>query len=91
MNVTGKAASVHDRMLAAEAVRRTFERRRTPVPDSLPIGLSDEFAQDRIKQIQWRAFLMKNKLEAPILGEVIAMIPEFWLDVAGEGNGRKNQ
>lgn len=80
-----------DRMLAAEAIRRTFERRRTPVPDSLPIGLSDEFAQDRNKQIQWKAFLTKNKLEAPRLGEVLTRIREFWREVSAEEEGQESQ
>ena len=72
-----------DRRLAAEAIRRTFERRNTPIPDSLPIGLSDEFAQDRTKQVQWKAFLTKNRLEALELGKVVAMVREFWYGVIG--------
>lgn len=70
-----------DRRLAAEAIRRTFERRGTPMPDSLPIGLSDEFAQDRNKQLQWKAFLTKNRLEALELDQVVAIVREFWLGV----------
>jgi predicted nucleotidyltransferase component of viral defense system len=72
-----------DRRLAAEAILRTFERRGTPIPDSLPIGLSDEFAKDRTKQVQWKAFLTKNKLEALELGKVVAIVREFWLGVIG--------
>lgn len=72
-----------DRKLVAEAIQRTFERRGTPIPDSLPIGLSDEFAQDRTKQVQWKAFLTKSKLEARELGRVVAMVREFWLGVIG--------
>jgi len=72
-----------DRRLAAEAIRRTFERRGTSIPDTLPIGLSDEFAQDYIKQVQWKAFLTKNKLEALELGAVVAIVREFWLGVIG--------
>lgn len=41
------------------AIRATFERRGTPVPRSLPIGLTDAFAADEVKQTQWRAFLRK--------------------------------
>lgn len=72
-----------DRRLATEAIRRTFERRGTLMPDTLPVGLSDEFAQDRTKQVQWKAFLTKNRMEALELGEVVAMVREFWLEVRG--------
>lgn len=47
----------------AEAIRATFLRRATPLPDQIPIGLSDEFATDRVKQAQWSAFLKRGKLE----------------------------
>ncbi len=62
----------------ANAIRRTFVRRGTPITESLPVGLSDEFAMDRTKQIQWKAFLTKNKLEAPPLGDVVEMLRAFW-------------
>ena len=44
----------------AEAIRRTFERRRTPLPEQIPVGLSDRFALDR--EGQWRAFLARDQL-----------------------------
>lgn len=53
------------------AIEATFARRQTPMPDALPIGLSDAFATDPTKQIQWRAFLSKNKLAAMDLADVI--------------------
>ncbi|MEQ1507674.1 MAG: nucleotidyl transferase AbiEii/AbiGii toxin family protein [Myxococcota bacterium] len=43
-----------------DAIRATFARRETPVPTTLPIGLSDAFARDATKQVQWRAFLRKS-------------------------------
>jgi len=60
----------------ALAVRRTFDRRRTPFPRMMPIGLTDEFASDRTKATQWKAFLAKNKLSAPPLDRVISLIRE---------------
>jgi len=70
-----------DRSLAVEAIRRTFERRGTPISGSLPVGLSEEYAQDPTKLVQWRAFLKKNKLEAPTLSEVVRVLREFWLGI----------
>jgi len=68
-----------DRGMVARAIERTFNRRGTPFPESLPVGLSEEFALDRTKQVQWRSFLGKNKLEAPPLGEVVRILRDFWM------------
>lgn len=58
------------------AVEATFARRQTAVPSNQPIGLSDVFADDATKQLQWRAFLKKNKLEPVDLGDVVRTIRE---------------
>ena len=44
----------------ANAIRRTFERRRTPLPEQVPVGLSDSFALER--EAQWRAFLARDSV-----------------------------
>ena len=54
------------------AISATFERRRTELPYDVPLGLTDEFARDASKQAQWKAFLDKNRLEAPRLQQVVA-------------------
>ena len=46
------------------AIEATFTRRQTALPDVLPVGLSDTFANDDAKQLQWRAFLRRNQLDA---------------------------
>jgi hypothetical protein len=56
------------------AIEATFARRQTAMPSTLPIGLSDAFADDPTKQTQWRAFLNKNKLEPMDLRDVIGAI-----------------
>ncbi|GIW43789.1 MAG: hypothetical protein KatS3mg077_1071 [Candidatus Binatia bacterium] len=63
----------------AQAVRATFERRRTPVPSSLPVALTPRFAAIPGKQTQWAAFLRKNGLwSVPRrLAEAIAQIAAF--------------
>ena len=53
------------------AIEATFERRKMPLPTALPVGLSDAFALDAIKQTQWNAFLKKNRLEAVALADVV--------------------
>jgi len=63
--------------LLCRAIHATFERRRTPLPDGVPFGLSDEFAQDRQKQTQWQAFLRKNALIELQLSEVVVGLRAF--------------
>jgi len=50
--------------ILARAVRATFERRRTPIPESLPLALTPAFAAIPAKQAQWQGFLGKSGLSA---------------------------
>ncbi len=70
--------------LLCQAIRATFERRRTPVPAQVPVALSSEFAQDRGKQTQWRAFISKGKLDTGGVGldEVIDTLRGFLMPAA---------
>ena len=65
---------LHDTTLDDAQLRRaieaTFARRQTAMPARLPIGLGEAFAADAVKQVQWTAFLRKNKLDAIDLSEV---------------------
>lgn len=69
---------LHDTTLDDAELRRaieaTFARRQTTIPNALPIGLSDAFATDPTKQIQWKAFLRKNKLAAMDLTDVVGHV-----------------
>ena len=56
------------------AIEATFARRQTAMPSTMPIGLSDAFADETTKQTQWRAFLNKNKLQPMDLRNVIGAI-----------------
>ena len=62
---------VLDATILATAIAATFKRRSTAVPTALPIGLSDEFANDASRQALWAAFLKKNDLATAPLGEVV--------------------
>jgi predicted nucleotidyltransferase component of viral defense system len=48
--------------MLSEAIRATFGRRRTPLPESLPFAFTEEFTSDAQKVSQWQAFLRKGKL-----------------------------
>ncbi|SEB24344.1 nucleotidyl transferase AbiEii/AbiGii toxin family protein [Variovorax sp. YR216] len=63
------------------AVEATFTRRQLAVPDTIPSGLSEAFAQDPTKQRQWAAFLKKNRLEALDLADVVALLRSEFLQL----------
>ena len=67
-----------DELVLADAVRRTFAVRSTPLPQQMPLGLSSEFAEDQDKQGQWRAFLQRNELDDMPLTQVVAQL-RAWL------------
>jgi predicted nucleotidyltransferase component of viral defense system len=63
--------------IVSEAIRATFERRHTPLPASMLLGLDDQFARDKVKQVQWNAFLAKNRLKGPPLDVVVREVRAF--------------
>ena len=54
-----------DRATLAEAVSRTFERRRTPIPAEDPIGLTPLYWQNPSRPAQVRAFARRAHLDVP--------------------------
>ena len=48
--------------LLVQAIKATFARRGMAVPAELPVGLTDEFADDTSRQGLWNAFAKKNGL-----------------------------
>ncbi len=73
-----------DGALLSKAMDATFTRRGTPLPSGVPLALSSEFSEDETKQVQWKAFLRKGRLE-PVtltLADVAAILREFLLPPA---------
>lgn len=50
---------------ASRAIERTFNRRKTDIPERVPEGLLDEFARNESKIVQWKAFVRKNRISLP--------------------------
>jgi hypothetical protein len=63
-----------DPVMIRMAVENTFTQRRTPLPAALAVAYTPAFYEDSQKVAQWRAFLRKNKLQAPELPEIIQII-----------------
>lgn len=62
------------------AISSTFERRKTPVPEKIPLGLTQEFAEAPGKIHQWGAFLSSHFLDAGIsFTEVLYALEQFLL------------
>lgn len=51
-----------DGELICQAIKATFDRRKTVIPDTLPVALRTEFSEDKQKSVQWNAFLRKCNL-----------------------------
>jgi predicted nucleotidyltransferase component of viral defense system len=63
----------------SEAIRRTFERRKTDLPKSAPTAFTPEFYEDNAKQTQWQAFLRKGLAtkETITLVKAVEVIRDF--------------
>lgn len=59
------------------AILATFERRRTPIPEERPPGLSVEMFGDEGKQRQWRAYAASLELNAVSLESIIENVWEL--------------
>jgi hypothetical protein len=60
----------------AAAIRATFERRATEIPEKTPVGLSDRFAQDPQKITQWEAFKNREPLSL-VTGDLSSVVTEI--------------
>lgn len=80
--------------LLATAIARTFERRKTAIPEE-PFALTPEFYTDHSKQTQWRAFLTKSGIDAPEafseIGNVLRTFLTRVLSSARTGATRKRR
>jgi len=82
----------YDSRLLTRAVAETFARRGTPLPRTVPPGLSDEFGNDPAANRLWREFLARMQLanEPTDFAAVIRTIRErLWptIEAAGKQAG----
>lgn len=59
------------------AIKATFERRNTEIPDQLPDGLTSEFGEDSAKVQQWEAFKRDLGADPGSLVDVCATLAAF--------------
>jgi len=67
----------------SRAVEATFKRRKTDIPHTIPLGLSDEFALDQNKQNQWTQFINRYEFQdsSDSLPEVISFLRKKFLPI----------
>ena len=63
-----------ERSRLAWAISATFERRNTVIPEESPDALTATFAQDPLKQQQWKAFKRDLALDPGSLTDVVATL-----------------
>lgn len=68
----------------AAAIAATFARRKTAMPDKLPLALTAAFAEDPQKGAQWSSFIRRTNpsIAPPALSEVIGKLKLFLLPVS---------
>ncbi|MCK6557190.1 nucleotidyl transferase AbiEii/AbiGii toxin family protein [Candidatus Binatia bacterium] len=68
-----------DRATLAEAMRRTFARRRTPVPEAQPIALTRDYWDNPSRPAQVRAFARRARIDvrADFAGECARTLDAF--------------
>ena len=79
-----------DGEILREAIRATFNRRKTSLTETIPFGLTESFARDAQKQKQWQAFLLKNRLESLALDDVVSTLAEFLQPILNRVNQEAN-
>lgn len=80
----------YDGVSLTHAVKSTFDRRRTALPDEIPLALSTTFTGDPAKQTQWRAFLKRSRVAGAsvtlaVVVETLGPFPASVLDAARGG------
>ncbi|MGI6393461.1 MAG: nucleotidyl transferase AbiEii/AbiGii toxin family protein [bacterium] len=66
-----------------KAIAETFKRRKTEIPNDIPVSFTSKFYDDPQKTAQWKAFVKKIKAETGSLSfsQIIAEISEFIMPV----------
>lgn len=67
-----------DVQILTEAICATFARRNMPIPTEVPVGLTEEFANDPTRQKLWEAFLRKNDIKPMSLNKTVDQIKELF-------------
>ena len=62
--------------LVEKAVRATFTTRKNSLPEGMPVALTTVFGTDKLKTVQWNAFVNRSRLTEPV-GQLSDVIQEI--------------
>jgi predicted nucleotidyltransferase component of viral defense system len=66
----------------SKAIRATFERRKTPIPDLTPFGLTEEFAAAPDRVTQWSALIRRGRLKQQVsLSRLLVVLRAFLVPI----------
>jgi hypothetical protein len=73
-----------DGKLLSTAIAATFEKRGTLIPSDIPLALDDQFPGDRLKHMQWAAFIKRIDATEPIpaLKDVVIVLKKLLIPPA---------
>lgn len=68
-----------DGQLLCQAIQATFARRKTALPEEIPIALTSDFGNNLAKQRQWVSFVQKGRLleDTMSLADVVPVLYDF--------------
>jgi predicted nucleotidyltransferase component of viral defense system len=74
------------------AIIATFKRRQTALPREAPVGLSNEFVSDAGKLAQWKAFVLRSRLDSKELSleRVVERVAAFVMSPSNAATERKS-
>lgn len=65
-----------DRRSLSNALKLTFRRRNSPLPSTLPVGLTEKFWSDETAIRRWQAYVNRNRISVDSLEKVCKRIGE---------------
>jgi hypothetical protein len=78
-----------DLICLSQSIQKTFERRRTDLPEIPPVALTDEFLQDTAKKTQWAAFCRRLGLrDTPVLDAIGPVLVSFLMPAVEQARQR---
>ncbi len=60
-----------------QAIRATFNRRKTPIPSELPIALQPSFAEDEDRKRLWKGFLTRSAIEGSAGDDYVVVLAKL--------------
>lgn len=73
------------------AIAETFKRRKSEIPDNVPVAFTSKFFDDPQKTAQWKSFIRKTKAETEDLpfSQIVSEISDFIMPLINSINEKE--